>query len=138
MKRLTKSHAETVDIATQMYPIELDGNADYEWNRDYICPPTLSDLSTDISDSLRAFGDNKRDATGFLCHAGRVVIEALQAELKRTKAVISNLRRDVSYAEAAFAEACDCGQCGPCKKSKLFRKHVDAGKLAMKRIDLTQ
>lgn len=119
-------------LANEMYPKALRDTGHRS------CQPgaTLADVVQQVCDDLSASEIEEFAAT--------VIISELQMELQRAHKMLCRLKNDVSYAEDVFAETCDCSinehfegnLCEPCKKLKVFRRHLKEAKLQIDRCSL--
>lgn len=101
--------------------------------------PSLGELSQESIDVLDALTDGQpTDELGEVTHQAKVIILALQDELKIAQDVILSLKDSLDTAESTFADTCDCGECDACEKAEGYRANVKAAEQALERIKLTR
>ena len=83
-------------LAREMYPKELDQNPTYAWTPKHTSqPPALGRLVEEITGALDGLADEQMDGLGDIVHGAKVLILALQNELKIAQEVIVSLKDDV-------------------------------------------
>ena len=129
----------TSELVRTMYPKALDKYPTFVSYRDEM--PTIGEIAAATKINLDGLcADQPR--LGSITHEAKVLIQALQNELKIAEEMIVSLKTDLDAAESTFAETCDCddqiSRCGACEQGDRLRLAVKSAEQSIERIKLTR